>query len=307
MTNCSEVSSRRCRTFSTILLCLLVVVGLAFFSSDLTAWLSRCTSWMMSHKTAGPIVFVALFVVLFVALVPSTPVELLAGYMFGCWIGWAALVVAQPLAHSAAFLLARRAGLLSVGDALRGRVKVFEAVELAIKEDAAAAWKTVFLVCLAFLPGGPKVYALAAISSVPFHVLPPCALLACAPQSLVNAWLGSNMKDFKSIMEGQGAGSIQEQRSALGAGRGRHPFRASPRHVVRECVGDACLHGAPDFVREARDEQAVATSRWHLAIHPGLLRAHPCLKHFSRRLASTCYFSRHLDLVVVEADVLPFS
>mmetsp|Transcript_18600 Transcript_18600/g.51948 ORF Transcript_18600/g.51948 Transcript_18600/m.51948 type:complete len:264 (-) Transcript_18600:243-1034(-) len=216
MTNCSEVSSRRCRTFSTILLCLLVVVGLAFFSSDLTAWLSRCTSWMMSHKTAGPIVFVALFVVLFVALVPSTPVELLAGYMFGCWIGWAALVVAQPLAHSAAFLLARRAGLLSVGDALRGRVKVFEAVELAIKEDAAAAWKTVFLVCLAFLPGGPKVYALAAISSVPFHVLPPCALLACAPQSLVNAWLGSNMKDFKSIMEGQGAGSIQEQRLRLG-------------------------------------------------------------------------------------------
>eukprot|EP00405_Crypthecodinium_cohnii_P007417 CAMPEP_0206425002 /NCGR_PEP_ID=MMETSP0324_2-20121206/3545_1 /ASSEMBLY_ACC=CAM_ASM_000836 /TAXON_ID=2866 /ORGANISM="Crypthecodinium cohnii, Strain Seligo" /LENGTH=274 /DNA_ID=CAMNT_0053889727 /DNA_START=47 /DNA_END=871 /DNA_ORIENTATION=- len=164
-------------------------------------------------EVAGQVgIFLVCFVLLFMAMIPSTMFELFAGYYFGLPIGITACVLAQPIAHTSTFLFARRVGVLGVAGKLRERVKVFEAVELAMKEDVAAAWQTVFLLCLAMLPAGPKMYALATVSSVPAYMIPPCAIAACAPQTVVNVWFGSKMKDIRAIFDGSSKGTPEEQR-----------------------------------------------------------------------------------------------
>lgn len=105
---------------------LLVLMGVAFLSG----WLDRIDlEWIQTHRDqlqafvlASPIVGVGLFVLIYAGCVAlslpiATLLTLLGGFLFGVWLGLAAVVLGATIGATVLFLIARS----SLGDPLRQR------------------------------------------------------------------------------------------------------------------------------------------------------------------------------------------
>jgi uncharacterized membrane protein YdjX (TVP38/TMEM64 family) len=97
-------------------------------------WVGRLGPW-------GPVIFIAIYVVATVLLIPGSVLTLGAGAVFGLIRGTVIVSVASTLAATAAFLIGRYLARAVVARKLEGNER-FAAIDRAV---AAEGWKVVFL------------------------------------------------------------------------------------------------------------------------------------------------------------------
>jgi uncharacterized membrane protein YdjX (TVP38/TMEM64 family) len=97
-------------------------------------WVGRLGPW-------GPAIFIAIYVVATVLLIPGSVLTLGAGAVFGLIRGTLIVSVASTLAATAAFLIGRYLARAAVARKIEGNEK-FAAIDRAV---AAEGWKVVFL------------------------------------------------------------------------------------------------------------------------------------------------------------------
>jgi uncharacterized membrane protein YdjX (TVP38/TMEM64 family) len=86
---------------------LLVAVGIGFLFLPVKAWALALQSWIQGLGLFGPLVFVVIYVIATVFLIPGSALTLVAGAIFGLWLGAATVIVGANLGALVAFLLAK--------------------------------------------------------------------------------------------------------------------------------------------------------------------------------------------------------
>lgn len=195
------------------LLLLLLMLRCLFIPHAEQALLDAHT-WLIKHPISGFLTFSGVFVLWFMALVPSTALELLAGYVFGFWKGFLVLSIVKPIAHIATFLFARYVGLLDVGRAVRGHSQIFKAAGMAIA-DKTQTGRVLFLVQVAYFPGGIKDVGLAMIPAVQLPLFAACAAAGSVPYSFLNSYIGSCAGNLKALLRGEDTGTVGAQNAQL--------------------------------------------------------------------------------------------
>lgn len=98
-------------------------------------------SWIAGLGAWGPGVFVLVYIVATVCLIPGSLITLVGGAVFGLWFGFALVSVASTIGAAAAFLIARYAARAKVAEMAKSSAK-FAALDEAISEGG---WKIVAL------------------------------------------------------------------------------------------------------------------------------------------------------------------
>ncbi len=89
------------------LVLLLVALGVGFLFLPVKIWVLTMQSWIKGLGLLGPLVFILLYVIASVCLIPGSALTLAAGAIFGLWAGAAIVIVGANLGALAAFLLAK--------------------------------------------------------------------------------------------------------------------------------------------------------------------------------------------------------
>lgn len=176
-----------------------VVVGLAGVAIVCVvkpSLLFEVLKWIRHHQVAGVFTLSALHVGLTVILIPPGILGVVAGAIFGLWIGTAIVWFSSIVGESTAFLLGRFL--------LRGWVAKltrdfdnWQAIEAALTHDG---WKLVVLLRLApLLPFVVINYAFG-LTSLPFWQYLWPSMLGCLPGSVLYVYLGTQAKDLRDAM-----------------------------------------------------------------------------------------------------------
>jgi uncharacterized membrane protein YdjX (TVP38/TMEM64 family) len=176
--------ARRGRWIALALCAALLVVAARWL--PLGAWLAELRGWVGSFGPLAVAVYVAIYVVAALLLVPGTLVTLAAGPLFGLWGGMAAVSVASTTAAALAFLIARYVARDAVARRAR-RDPRFEAIDRAI---GAKGWRIVALLRLSPLfpySIGNYLYGITAIRFWPYVAASWVAML---PATFLYVYLG---------------------------------------------------------------------------------------------------------------------
>ena len=139
-------------SITSIVICILTVVGIIVFNDHLTAEnMLLMRDYVSEHWILGTLIFIATCVVqVVIALIPGEAVEIAAGIIFGPWLGLLLCIVGITLGSVLAIMIVRRFG--------RRFVEVFYPTEkidsLPILREPKKRNATIFL--LFFIPGTPK-------------------------------------------------------------------------------------------------------------------------------------------------------
>lgn len=122
-------------------LVVVLALGAAGSVMDLAAWLRQALDAVSDLGPWGPAIFVALYIIATVLLVPGSALTLGAGAVFGVLRGTLIVSVASTLAATAAFLIGRHLARDVVGRKIEGH-PVFAAIDRAVGDEG---WKIVLL------------------------------------------------------------------------------------------------------------------------------------------------------------------
>lgn len=103
--------------------------------------LKRALDWVGQLGPWGPVIFVGIYIVAAVLLIPGSVLTLGAGAVFGLWRGIVLVSLASTLAATVAFLIGRYLAREAVTRKIEGNQK-FSAIDRAV---AAEGWKIVLL------------------------------------------------------------------------------------------------------------------------------------------------------------------
>jgi uncharacterized membrane protein YdjX (TVP38/TMEM64 family) len=124
-----------------ILAIVLVVAGVLFVTFDIRALLLEALTWLGQLGASGQVLFVAIYVVATVLLIPGSVLGLGAGAMFGVVRGSLLVSLASTLGATCAFLFGRYLARDSVAQKLQGKAS-FAAIDQAVAREG---WKIVLL------------------------------------------------------------------------------------------------------------------------------------------------------------------
>lgn len=149
-------------------------------------WVAHVTDVVAAWGPLGPLVFGALFVVAMLLFVPSAPLTVAAGFVFGFGTGLVTVSLAQTAAAAIAFLLGRHVAHERVLRTVRRHPRL-ERLEEAVSERG---WKFVALVRLApLVPYGMSNYAFGT-TSIPFSTYLVATWLALLPGIALHVYVG---------------------------------------------------------------------------------------------------------------------
>jgi uncharacterized membrane protein YdjX (TVP38/TMEM64 family) len=86
---------------------IVLAVGVGFLFLPVKAWTLALQSWIQSLGWLGPIVFVLLYIIATMLLIPGSALTLAAGAIFGLWVGAATVIVGANAGALCSFLLAK--------------------------------------------------------------------------------------------------------------------------------------------------------------------------------------------------------
>jgi len=92
---------------TTIVLLVLAVVAAIAFELPLLSWITALAAWSQGHRGAAAVLFLLVYVLAAVLLVPGSILTLAAGYLFGLPLGVALTSLGSMLGAAAAFLVGR--------------------------------------------------------------------------------------------------------------------------------------------------------------------------------------------------------
>lgn len=127
------------RTISIILLFVAVLAGWAFL--PVTDWVEDLQGWIDDFGAFGPPIFVLIYVLAVILLVPGSALTIAAGIAYGSW-GIPLALVASTVGALVAFLIARYVAYEKVHTLLAEK-KVLKAVEGVVNDEG---WKIILLI-----------------------------------------------------------------------------------------------------------------------------------------------------------------
>ncbi len=152
----------------------------------LADWLDRMVDPLRSLGAWGVLLYAVVYFVVAMCCLPTMPLTLAAGYIFGTWKGVLAVHSACTLAAACGFLVGRQAGRRRAADWLK-RSPRFHFLERAIEMEG---WKIVGLLRMHPLPFGLSNYLYGMIALDFWHYLIATSL-AMLPGHLIYVHLGS--------------------------------------------------------------------------------------------------------------------
>lgn len=90
-----------------ILVLIVLLVGIGFLFLPVKVWTLSLQSWIQSLGWIGPFVFVVIYVMATMLLIPGSALTLAAGAIFGLWVGAVTVIVGANLGAFCSFLLAK--------------------------------------------------------------------------------------------------------------------------------------------------------------------------------------------------------
>src|SRR5438477_2120557 len=127
-----------------VLIAIIIALFLAMKFLPVQQWLRSFNDWVGQMGLAGIFIFIGVYVVATVLLVPGAILTIGAGFAFGLWKGFLAVSTAATLGASLAFLVARFVARDKI-EAMAGRNTKFQRIDNAIGKQGA---KLVFLLRL---------------------------------------------------------------------------------------------------------------------------------------------------------------
>ena len=172
---------------AAVALSLIVGVALAIWLLPVKDWLIASLKWIDGLGWIGPLVFTAIYVPAVLLGLPSTPLNIGSGLMFGALIGTLATTAGAVLGGIIGFLLAR----YLLGDWVQKKIDCYPKCSKAIDACEHSPWTFLTLLRMhPLIPSSLKNYCLGTtqVPVIPFLVT---TLLASLPIRAVYAYLGS--------------------------------------------------------------------------------------------------------------------
>ena len=195
----AKSASVNSRTILRLILLMLVLVGLFFALLWVknSGLLARALEWISSLGPWGPFVFILIYIVVAVLLVPASILTFGAGVVFGMLYGSIYVLVAATAASTVAFIIGRHFARDRVERKLGDNPK-FRLLDAAVAREG---WKVVALVRLApVFPFGLMSYGFG-ITRIPFwHYF--WATFAMIPGTLMYIYFGTLAGDLAGLKNG---------------------------------------------------------------------------------------------------------
>ncbi|TMW58547.1 hypothetical protein Poli38472_010106 [Pythium oligandrum] len=189
------------RTMRKILIALGVIAVLAVgvvlalhFSK--TKEFDELIAWIQTHQLIGSVVYVATFTLFIILCFPSTAFELLAGYIFGFWLGFILASVGKLLGSVLSFVIGRYLCRKRVKEYMERGHPVFKAFQSLLRKRQVLV---VFLTRIAFFPIAMKNYGLSVLD-VRFMVYFMAALITGIPFSIIWVYSGHAAQHLTTLL-----------------------------------------------------------------------------------------------------------
>ncbi len=163
----------------------------------------RLGDWVEGLGVWGPAVFVVIYIAATVLMIPGSALTLVAGAVFGLWIGTVVVSLGSTMGAALTFLIAR----YLARDRVAGMVKtypVFHAIDGALGRGG---WKVVALLRLSpVIPFNVQNY-LYGLSAIRFWPAVLASWVAMLPGTFLFVYLGYAGREAAGAVQGGGAGS----------------------------------------------------------------------------------------------------
>lgn len=175
--------------------CLAAIKGASFFRDTLT-WLAAHSGW------AGWGVFVACYSLNVALFLPGVAGALAAGFVFGLPRGLLGTWLGAAAGSCAAFLIARHLVGASLATALRGRSRLWAALDTAL---ALEGWKLLLVLRLSPLVPYNLLNVAAAATRVPFWAFAAASAVGIIPECGLLVYAGTLAESITAIASGSAA------------------------------------------------------------------------------------------------------
>jgi uncharacterized membrane protein YdjX (TVP38/TMEM64 family) len=187
LVNTAASTGRLSRTVQIVSLLIIVVCVVVIFRIiPVGLGIARLQSWLAGLGIRGVLVYIAIYIIATVLLIPGSAITLLAGVLYGPWWGTLIVSAGATLGAAAAYLLGRYALRSSVEKAA-AKTPTFSAIDRAIGKNG---WKIVALLRLSpVVPFNLSNYffGLTAIRFLPYVL---ASWLCMIPGTLLYVYLG---------------------------------------------------------------------------------------------------------------------
>lgn len=182
-----------------LVLCMIAALVAVANYFDLQQLFRQALAWISGLGAVGPLVFIGLYIIACVLLLPGSLLTLGAGVVFGVIKGSWVVSVASTLGATCAFLVGRYLARDWVGDKIASHDK-FRAIDEAV---AAQGWKIVGLTRLSpVFPFNLLNYAFG-LTQVKFKHYVIASWLGMLPGTIMYVYIGSLAGDLASLGSGE--------------------------------------------------------------------------------------------------------
>ena len=167
--------------------CVVAAAALAAWLLPVRVWLEAVIQWTEGFGVWAVLIFALLYALMATAAVPTTPLTVAAGLLFGPVMGAAVAVCGGMTAAVLSFLISR----YWLGDRLRQRLACHRRLRTFMEAVEGAGWKVVLLTRLnPVVPASVKSYGFG-MTRIPLRVYATATLAAQAPFAFAVAYLGA--------------------------------------------------------------------------------------------------------------------
>ena len=177
---------------------IVLAIGVAVRSLPVLHWIALGAREAHRAGVWGAIAWFGIVYALMLLLVPTVPLIIASGWLFGVW-GAAIALPAAVGAAASAFALARALGRSDAARALLDHPKARALADLA---EEGGAWTVVLVRLAPILPFTPTNGVLG-LTGMRLRDLAAGTLLGMAPGSLLYAWAGSLVPSAEALEEGE--------------------------------------------------------------------------------------------------------
>ncbi|OQS05717.1 ATP-binding Cassette (ABC) superfamily [Thraustotheca clavata] len=176
-----------------------LVIGILWHLSS-TSYFSDVFQWLQTHPTSGGFIYMVIYAITIVFCLPATVFEMIAGYIFGMWWGWAIAIVGKTTGSCISFVFGRYFFHARVLRLLESGPPIFRALGILLNRPD-LKWKIVCLTRIAWMPIAIKNYGLSVLP-VSFRMFFWSTLLLGTPFGGVSCYIGHTATHVNSIVSG---------------------------------------------------------------------------------------------------------
>ncbi|KAJ0412019.1 hypothetical protein ATCC90586_004565 [Pythium insidiosum] len=185
------------RVFAALgVVALLALAGVMMLRFIKTKEFNAIILWIQHHQVLGSVTFVLSFTIFIILCFPSTAFELIAGYIFGFWLGFLLATIGKLLGSVLAFMIGRYLCRRRVREYMERGHPVFKAFQSLLRKRQVLI---VFLTRTAFFPIAMKNYGLSVLD-VKFAVYFAAALLTGIPFSVIWVYSGNAAQHLTTLL-----------------------------------------------------------------------------------------------------------